>query len=155
MGTLRADQFHSDRATQHSHLDGHVHMTLIGNEEMKRALLILLLAAIAALPPPAFGAAPRRQAASLAKHDTNAPINISADKFPGRSQRQDRHLYRQCRGDPGRHAACAPIRCASTTVNGKADKIFASGNVVVDSPTSGTVTGDNGVYDVVAAHRDR
>ena len=36
-----------------------------------------------------------------------------------------------------------------TTVNGKADKIFANGNVVVDSPKSGTATGDNGVYDVV------
>ncbi len=32
----------------------------------------------------------------------------------------------------------------------KPDKIFASGGVVVDSPNSGTVTGDNGVYDVVA-----
>ena len=34
-----------------------------------------------------------------------------------------------------------------TTVNGKADKIIATGNVVVDSPKSGTVTGDNGVYE--------
>jgi hypothetical protein len=31
-----------------------------------------------------------------------------------------------------------------TTVNGKADKIMASGNVVVDSPKSGTVTGEMG-----------
>jgi lipopolysaccharide export system protein LptA len=36
-----------------------------------------------------------------------------------------------------------------TTVNEKADKILASGNVVVDSPKTGTVTGDNGVYNVV------
>ena len=36
-----------------------------------------------------------------------------------------------------------------TTVNGKADKIMANGNVVVDSPRSGTATGDNGVYSVV------
>ena len=35
-----------------------------------------------------------------------------------------------------------------TTVNGNADKVTASGNVVVDSPKSGTVTGDNGVYSV-------
>jgi lipopolysaccharide export system protein LptA len=35
-----------------------------------------------------------------------------------------------------------------TTVNGKADKVTASGNVVVDSPKSGTATGDSGVYSV-------
>jgi lipopolysaccharide export system protein LptA len=35
-----------------------------------------------------------------------------------------------------------------STVNGKADKVLASGNVVVDSPKSGIVTGDNGVYSV-------
>ena len=35
-----------------------------------------------------------------------------------------------------------------TTVSGKADKVMASGNVVVDSPASGTATGDNGVYSV-------
>jgi lipopolysaccharide export system protein LptA len=34
------------------------------------------------------------------------------------------------------------------TVNGKMDKVFATGNVVVDSPKSGTATGDNGVYSV-------
>jgi lipopolysaccharide export system protein LptA len=33
-------------------------------------------------------------------------------------------------------------------VNGKADKVIANGNVVVDSPASGTATGDNGVYSV-------
>jgi lipopolysaccharide export system protein LptA len=32
-------------------------------------------------------------------------------------------------------------------VDGKANKIFAKGHVVVDAP-SGTATGDNGVYDV-------
>jgi len=35
-----------------------------------------------------------------------------------------------------------------STVDGKADKVFATGNVVVDSPASGTATGDNGVYSV-------
>ncbi len=35
-----------------------------------------------------------------------------------------------------------------TTVNGGADKVTATGNVVVDSPKSGIVTGGNGVYDV-------
>jgi lipopolysaccharide export system protein LptA len=33
-------------------------------------------------------------------------------------------------------------------LNGQPDKIFAAGNVVVDSPNSGTATGDNAVYDV-------
>jgi lipopolysaccharide export system protein LptA len=35
-----------------------------------------------------------------------------------------------------------------TTVDGNADKVNAQGNVVVDSPASGTATGDTGVYDV-------
>lgn len=35
-----------------------------------------------------------------------------------------------------------------TSVGGKADKVTASGNVVVDSPASGTATGDMGVYSV-------
>jgi lipopolysaccharide export system protein LptA len=35
-----------------------------------------------------------------------------------------------------------------TTVNNQADKVNASGNVVVDSPKSGTATGQTGVYDV-------
>jgi lipopolysaccharide export system protein LptA len=36
-----------------------------------------------------------------------------------------------------------------TTVNGKADKVTATGNVVVDSPKSGVVTGESGIYSVV------
>ena len=36
-----------------------------------------------------------------------------------------------------------------STVNSKLDKVFANGNVVVDSPKSGIVTGENGVYSVV------
>ncbi len=35
-----------------------------------------------------------------------------------------------------------------STINSKLDKVFATGNVVVDSPASGTATGDNGVYSV-------
>lgn len=35
-----------------------------------------------------------------------------------------------------------------SSVDGKADKVTASGHVVVDSPASGTLTGDAGVYAV-------
>ena len=35
-GTLRADEFHADRATNLLTLSGHVHMTLIGSKEMKQ-----------------------------------------------------------------------------------------------------------------------
>ena len=35
-----------------------------------------------------------------------------------------------------------------TTVNNQADKVNATGNVVVDSPKSGIATGQTGVYDV-------
>ena len=45
------------------------------------------------------------------------------------------------------------VRLNVTGKDNKPTRSLANGNVVVDSPTSGTVTGDNGVYDVVAAHR--
>jgi lipopolysaccharide export system protein LptA len=35
-----------------------------------------------------------------------------------------------------------------TTANGQADKVTATGNVRVDAPKSGTITGASGVYDV-------
>jgi lipopolysaccharide export system protein LptA len=35
-----------------------------------------------------------------------------------------------------------------STLNNQADKVTANGNVVVDSPKSGTATGQNGIYDV-------
>jgi lipopolysaccharide export system protein LptA len=112
---------------------------------MIRAALMFLLAAT-----PALAAAP---AASplLSKHDANAPINISADKFVADNDAKTGTWT----GNVVVIQADMRMRANSVRLNvtgkeSKPDKIFASGNVVVDSPNSGTVTGDDGVYDVVA-----
>src|SRR5215475_5162444 len=95
---------------------------------------------------PAFAAAP-----VMGKHDSNAPINISADKFVADSNAKTGTWT----GNVLVIQSDMRMRANSVRLNvvgkeNKPDKIFANGNVVVDSPNSGTVTGDNGVYDVVA-----
>ena len=150
-GTLRADQFHADRTTNILTLSGHVQMTLIRSQEMKTVLALFAAAAFAA---PAFAvsaqAAPAPKASKApitGQHDNNAPINISSDSFQadlnGKSGTYTGNVV-VVQGDTKLRANQVQI----ITVNGKADKITASGNVVVDSPTSGTATGDNGVYSV-------
>ena len=111
---------------------------------MKRALLILALLYAA----PAIAAAP---SSVLGKHDPNAPINISADKFVADSNAKTGTWTGNVivvQGDMRMRANS--VRLNIVGKENKPDKIFANGNVVVDSPNSGTVTGDNGVYDVVA-----
>lgn len=117
---------------------------------MKCAAFIFLFAAT-----PAFAAAPAPSspAASplLSKHDANAPINISADKFVADNNAKTGTWTGNVvviQSDMRMRANS--VRLNVTGKDSKPDKIFAAGNVVVDSPNSGTVTGDNGVYDVVA-----
>jgi len=82
------------------------------------------------------------------QHDNNAPIDISSDTFQadlnGKSGTWTGNVI-VIQGDMKLRANTVHM----TTVNGKADKVMANGNVVVDSPRSGTATGDNGVYSVV------
>jgi len=111
---------------------------------MKPVLILLGLIAL-----PAFGiqAAPAAKPA-LGPSDSNAPINISSDSFQA-----------DLNGKTGTWSGNVIVIQADTkirantvhmaTVNGKADKVMASGNVVVDSPKSGTATGDQAVYSVV------
>src|ERR1700744_1458656 len=110
---------------------------------MTRVIFTLLLLSAG----PAFAVAP-----SLApKHDSNAPINISADKFLADSNAKTGTWTGNLsviQGDMRMRANS--VRLNVVGKENKPDKIFANGNVVVDSPNSGTVTGDNGVYDVVA-----
>ncbi|HKD47937.1 MAG TPA: LptA/OstA family protein [Rhizomicrobium sp.] len=121
---------------------------------MTRALLILILAtapALAAAPASSSAASSSPAAAPLlSKHDPNAPINISADKFMADSNAKTGTWTGNVvviQSDMRMRANS--VRLNVTGKDDKPDKIFASGNVVVDSPNSGTVTGDNGVYDVV------
>lgn len=115
---------------------------------MTRAILVLLLLASApvtaqttsAIAPPLTG-----------KHDANAPINVSADKFQADSNAKTGTWTGNVlvvQGDMRMRANS--VRLNVVGKDNKPDKILASGNVVVDSPNSGTVTGDSGVYDVVA-----
>lgn len=102
-------------------------------------LLILATPAMAATPAP------------TGKHDANAPINVSADKFLADSNSKTGTWTGNVvviQGDMRMRANS--VRLNVVGKDNKPDKIFAAGNVVVDSPNSGTVTGDNGLYDVVA-----
>jgi lipopolysaccharide export system protein LptA len=111
---------------------------------MTRVIFALLL----------FSAAPAMAATTAAlapKHDANAPINVSADKFLADSNAKTGTWTGNVlvvQGDMRMRANS--VRLNVQGKDNKPDKILASGSVVVDSPNSGTVTGDNGVYDVVA-----
>jgi lipopolysaccharide export system protein LptA len=97
---------------------------------------------------PAFAAAPP---SIMGKHDSNAPINISADKFVADSNAKTGTWTGNVlviQGDMRMRANSVRLNVVGN--DNKPDKIFASGSVVVDSPNSGTVTGDNGIYDVVS-----
>ena len=116
---------------------------------MKHALVFL--SAFAALTAGAHAATTTTTAPAkplLGKHDNNAPINISSDNFQadlnGKSGTWTGNVL-VVQGDTKMRANTVHM----TTVNGKTDKVFADGNVVVDSPTSGIATGDKGVYSVV------
>ena len=100
--------------------------------------------------PRCAGRAGRATAAKpiTGNHDNNAPINISSDNFQADLNAKSGTYTGNVmvvQGDTKLRANKVRV----LTVNGKADKITASGNVVVDSPASGTATGDNGVYSVV------
>jgi lipopolysaccharide export system protein LptA len=110
---------------------------------MKRALI--LAASIAVLIPAAHAAPASKPITG--NHDNNAPITIAADNFQADLNAKSGTYTGNVvvvQGDTKLRANLMHI----ITVNGKADKITASGNVVVDSPTSGIATGDNGVYSV-------
>ncbi len=108
--------------------------------------LLIFLAALA-LPAGSLAAAPAAKPAA-AQHDNNAPITISSDSFQADLNAKSGTYTGNVvivQGDMKLRANTVKL----TTVNGKADKVVASGNVVVDSPKSGTATGENGVYSIV------
>ena len=118
---------------------------------MKHIVTVLALLAIpTGLQAAQPAAAPAKQPADksvLGQQNNNAPIDISSDSF----QADLNGKTGTWTGNVIVVQADTKMRSNSvrmTTVNGKADKIMANGNVVVDSPKTGTVTGDNGVYNV-------
>ncbi|HKX63897.1 MAG TPA: lipopolysaccharide transport periplasmic protein LptA [Rhizomicrobium sp.] len=110
---------------------------------MKHALIVLAVLAVCA---GGLQAAPAAKPVAGA-HDSNAPINISSDSF----QADLNSKLGTWSGNVIVTQADMKLRANTvrmSTVNGKADKVTANGNVVVDSPKSGIVTGENGVYSV-------
>ena len=109
---------------------------------MKYALIAL---AALAVPVSSLQAQP---AAKPLVGNSNAPINISSDSF----QADLNSKLGTWSGNVVVTQADMKLRANTvrmTTVNGKADKVTATGNVVVDSPKSGIVTGETGIYSVV------
>jgi lipopolysaccharide export system protein LptA len=114
---------------------------------MKPILIFLAAFAAGAVLTGALQAAPAAKPV-IPQHDNNAPINISSDSFQA-----------DLNAKTGTYSGNVLITQADmklrantvklSTVNSKLDKVFAAGNVVVDSPKSGIITGDNGVYSVV------
>lgn len=121
---------------------------------MKRAFFLLMLCGVlpaalssgAGLPARAADA-PAKTNALLGKHDSSQPINIAADAvtadLAAKTVAYSGNVI-VTQGDIRMHADAMKVN----TDNGKASTIQANGKVVVDSPASGTATGDAGVYDV-------
>ncbi len=109
---------------------------------MRRGLFAFgtLIAALAA----AHAATP--QGLGLSKHDTNAPIQVSADNFLADINAKTGTYSGNVLVTQGDiHLRADKVRV--NVVDGKPDKIFANGNVVLAAP-SGTAKGDDGVYNV-------
>jgi len=113
---------------------------------MKHAVtLFAALLAAGAISASGLQAAP---AATPMVGTSNAPINISSDSFQADLNAKSGTYTGNVlitQGDMKLRANTVKL----TTVNGKADKVTAVGNVVVDSPKSGIITGENGIYAIV------
>src|SRR6202012_16050 len=105
------------------------------------AALTLAFLAAAMATSPALAAS-----SSLGNHDADKPVTITADT-------QDFDLKGKTVTYKGNVIAVqGDIRLHADTIKGDQNnnKIYADGKVVVDSPTSGTATGDNGIYDLTS-----
>jgi lipopolysaccharide export system protein LptA len=80
----------------------------------------------------------------LGKHDADKPVNISADAM----QADIRGEIVTYTGNVVGIQGDIRLHADKMKYDKPADKIYANGKVVVDSPATGTVTGDNGIYDL-------
>jgi lipopolysaccharide export system protein LptA len=90
--------------------------------------------------------APKQGGINLGRHDTNAPINVSSDNFIGDFTTK----VGTYTGNVVVVQADYKLRADKVrveTLKGDPNKFYADGHVVFVS-TSGTATGDNGVYDL-------
>jgi lipopolysaccharide export system protein LptA len=106
----------------------------------KQFIVALLFIALA-------GAVQAQTKSALGSRNTNQPINIAADKVTADLNAKSITYTGNVvvtQGEIRMHADAMKVN----TDDGKAKTIQADGKVVVDSPATGTVTGDNGVYDL-------
>ena len=99
----------------------------------------LLLVALLGLSGAAAG-----QTTILGKHDADKPVNISADHLLADLKSKTVTYTGNVQGVQGD----IRLRADAMKVDEPNNKIYANGKVVVDSPAIGTVTGDNGIYDL-------
>ena len=82
----------------------------------------------------------------LGSHDPNAPINVASDTFEGDiATKVGTYIGNVIVTQADYKLRSDKLRVEM--VDGKPNRLFAYGNVVFDS-SSGTATGDNGVYDL-------
>jgi len=83
---------------------------------------------------------------NLGKHDTNAPINVTSDNFVGDfTTKVGTYIGNVIVVQADYRLKADKVKVE--TVKGDPSKFYADGNVVFVS-SSGTATGDNGVYDL-------
>jgi lipopolysaccharide export system protein LptA len=80
----------------------------------------------------------------LGKHDADKPVNISADAMQANIKGKTVTYTGNVKGVQGDII----LRADKMTLDDPHNKIYANGKVLVDSPSTGTVTGDNGIYDL-------
>ncbi len=112
------------------------------------ALVLVLLAqpVSAATAPQGGTAATHAGSAALGSHDSNAPINVTSDNFVGNFQTKIGTYIGNVIVTQADYKLRAD-KVKVSVVEGKPSRFDATGNVVFVS-SSGTATGDNGIYDL-------
>jgi lipopolysaccharide export system protein LptA len=111
--------------------------------------LLLAIPRAGAANAPATARAPVHTGAAnaaLGQHDSNAPINVASDNFVGNFQTKVGTYIGNVIVTQADYKLRAD-RVKVTVVNGKPTRFDATGHVVFVS-SSGTATGDNGIYDL-------
>ena len=108
----------------------------------RSAFALAVLAGLALLGP----AAAQTSSLGLGKHDSNAPIEVSANSFEADINAKTGTYVGNVIVKQGDFRLRAD-KVRVNVVGGKPDRIFATGNVFFDAP-SGNAKGDDGVYDV-------
>ena len=99
----------------------------------------ILLAAFCGIATSAFAQNPL-----IDQRDADKPVNIAADKLDIDSKAKIAVYVGNIKATQGANM----LRSDTLTADDPNKKIYLRGKVVVVSPTSGTVTGDNGIYDL-------